>query len=264
MNNYINSKENSKIKYVRSLYTKKYRDEEKAFVVEGTKFVLEAIKEKANLNYIIIKASFRDKIETSLNLLDEQRNILYFICDDDVFDSISDTVNSQGVLAVIKKREYFIEDIITSYKYIVFLDRIQDPGNLGTMLRTVDAFYPAALVLNKGCTDVYSPKVARSSAGSIFRVPLVYCQDEIKTITNLKKNGFKVYSTVVDSSLSFEDILITEKICIIIGNEGSGVSQEIINLSDQAISIHMSGKSESLNASIAAGITIFETKKKLL
>lgn len=259
----IRSKDNSKIKYVRSLGTKKVRDEENAFIVEGIKFVNEAIMENAHIMYLIFSESVfgRTEIKELYNFA-MSSGTEAVICEDRIFSGAADTINSQGVLAVITKNP----DIKNTqdYKFAVLCDRIQDPGNLGTIIRTTDAFGPGLVILNKGCVDIYNQKVVRASAGAIFRVPFVHTESDEKIISELKDSGYKIYSTVVDSEYSFDDIEKSEKICIVIGNEGQGVSREIVKDSHAGITIKMSGRAESLNASIAAGISIYEIRKKLL
>ena len=261
----ITSKDNIKIKYVRSLGAKKFRDLDDAFIVEGIKFVNEAIKEKANIKFILISEGALEKNEVK-ELLEKliSGSIETVLCTDNIFDSAADTINAQGVLAVIIKKNNDAEEALKNYRFVIMCDRIQDPGNLGTIIRTADAFGPAAIVLNKGCVDEYNPKVVRASAGAIFRVPFIQGLSDEDILINLKDAGFKIYSTVVESDFSFDDIGNSERICVVIGNEGQGVSQEIIKDSHKSITIKMSGKAESLNASIAAGISIYEIRKKLL
>lgn len=259
----IKSKDNSKIKYVRSLNSKKGRGEESAFIVEGIKFVNEAIRENAHIMYLIISESaFRKTEVKKLYDFALESGTEAVICEGDVFDSAADTINAQGVLAVINRKKNI--NAINEYKFFIMCDRIQDPGNLGTIIRTADAFGPAAVILNKGCVDVYNPKVVRASAGAIFRVPFIHSDSDEKLINQLKESGYMIISTVVDSQYSFDDIGMAEKICVVIGNEGQGVSREIVSSSHMSITIKMSGSAESLNASIAAGISIYEIRKKLL
>lgn len=259
----IKSKDNNKIKYVRSLNSKKGRDEENAFIVEGIKFVYEAINENAHIIYLIFSEGALAKTEIKeLYYLSKESGADAIICDDNVFNSAADTINSQGVLAVIKKRQNI--KTVEDFNFVILCDRIQDPGNLGTIIRTADAFGPAAVVLNKGCVDIYNSKVVRASAGAIFRVPFIYGDSDEEIINSLKNSDCKIISTVVDSNYSFDDIEKSKKICVVIGNEGQGVSQEIASNSHMSITIKMTGRAESLNASIAAGISIYEIRKKLL
>lgn len=261
----IKSKDNNKIKYVRSLSRKKNRDEDSAFIVEGAKFVYESIAEKQDIMYLLFSESSLEKTDIK-KLYDFSRglNLEAYVCDDDVFKSAADTINAQGVIAVVGKNEYNADYILKNYRFIIMCDRIQDPGNLGTIIRTADAFGPAAVILNKGCVDAHNPKVVRATAGSIFRVPFVYIDSDMEIIRSLDEHGFKIISTVVESEHSFDDIKEQNKICVVIGNEGQGVSGEIVENSHMNITIKMSGRSESLNASIAAGISIYEIRKKLL
>ena len=258
----IKSKDNNKIKYVRNLNSKKFRDEENAFVVEGIKFVNEAFNEGADIKLLLISEEALNKNEVKEMMCLDDSKVL--VCSNQVFDSVADTINSQGVLAVINKNIKENNHIFNEYKFIIMCDRIQDPGNLGTIVRIADAFGPAALLLNKGCVDVFNPKVVRASAGAIFRVPLIYAETDIELINSMKDNGFYIVSTVVESDYSFGNMDKRDKICLVIGNEGQGVSQEIIDNSDIALTIKMTGRAESLNASVAAGISIYEIRKKLL
>lgn len=259
----IRSRDNSKIKYIRSLYSKKNRDTD--FVVEGIKFVREAVNEDAEIKFILLNESSIDKSEIN-DILEivKQKKVEFYCCDDNIFETVSETINSQGILAVLIKNQFSIDRILDDNRFIIMCDRIQDPGNLGTIIRNADAFGPAAVIMNKGCVDVYNSKVVRAAAGALFRVSIVtdYSNEEI--VSCLRKTGFKIISTVVNSCLSFDDIEKTEKICVVIGNEGQGVSKEILEKSDMNITIEMTGRAESLNASVAAGICIYEIRKKLL
>lgn len=261
----IKSKDNSKIKYIRSLNARKSRENDSSFVVEGIKFVGESINENAAIKFVLISesASLKNEVIDLIQILKE-KEIEFYLCEDNIFNSIAETINAQGVLSVVIKNNYNKEKILNDYKFIVMCDRIQDPGNLGTIIRTSDAFGPAAVIMNKGCVDVYNPKVVRATAGAMFRVPFIIGETSEEIIESVKKSGFKIISTVIDSEYSFENINECEKICVVIGNEGQGISREIIEESDLNITIKMNGRAESLNASIAAGICIYEIRKKLL
>lgn len=258
----ISSKDNSRVKYVRALNSRKNRQD--CYVVEGVKFVREAIDHKAEVKYILASSLRAEKDEVAaLVSAAKAAGIECLYCEESIFDGISDTINSQGILAVLAKDKYDVNKILESYNFVILCDRVQDPGNLGTIIRTADAFGPAAVILNKGCADAYSPKVVRAAAGAMFRVPVIDGYSDEAT-ADLKAAGFKVFSTVVSSPFSFDDVEEAKKICIVIGNEGQGISQEIIINSDLQITIKMTGRAESLNASVAAGICIYEMRKKLL
>jgi len=259
----IKSKDNGKIRCVRSLSSKKGRDEENAFIVEGIKFIKEAIGEKAHIKSLVFNENTLIKTQTK-EIYDFalKSEIEIIICQDNVFKTVADTMSSQGVIAVINRKKN--TKTIDDFKFAIMCDRIQDPGNLGTIIRTADAFGPAAVILNKGCADEYNPKVVRASAGAIFRVPFIHSDSDKEMLNQLKESGYLIISTVVDSEHSFEDIDMNEKICVVVGNEGQGVSREIAESSHMGVTIKMTGLSESLNASIAAGISIYEIRKKLL
>ena len=261
----IRSKDNGKIKYIRSLNSKKSRENDSAFVVEGIKFVGESINENADIKFALISesSSIKNEVSDLIQILKE-KEIEFFLCEDNIFNSAAETINAQGVLSVVYKAFYDKLKVLNDYKFIVMCDRIQDPGNLGTIIRTADAFGPAAVIMNKGCVDVYNPKVVRATAGAMFRVPFIIGETSEEIIDIVKTAGFKIISTVVSSEYSFEDINESEKICVVIGNEGQGISREITEASDMNITIKMNGRAESLNASIAAGICIYEIRKKLL
>ena len=170
-------------------------------------------------------------------------------------------MNPQGILAVIKKSKEntlkYEEDII------VAIDDIQDPGNLGTILRTVDSIGLKQLVVSKGTADAYNPKVVRSTMGAIFRVKVIEVENLKETIETIRKNNYKLLVTSLQTDDSIYDIDYNKKI-IVIGNEANGVSKEIQNMADQKIKIPMLGKTESLNASVATGIILYEYVRQKL
>ena len=161
----------------------------------------------------------------------------------------------QGILAVVRQKEYRIDDISDGELFII-LDAIQDPGNLGTIVRTAEAAGAAAVIMNKGCADIYSPKVVRSTMGSIFRVPFIYTEDLICAVDKIKSYGAYVYAATL-SGRNISEAKIKEKRAFIIGNEGNGISADILSLAAMEISIPMSGKVESLNAAVSAAILMY-------
>lgn len=260
----IKSKDNQKIKLVRSLENKKTRDLQGLYVIESVKLIEEAIKENVSFEFVFMSESLANKIDTS-NLIKafNENKIEYHIIENNLFKEVSNTVNSQGIIGIAKKHKNDIEAIIKNYNFMVFCDKLQDPGNLGTIIRTADAFGPCAVILSPSCVDAYNDKTVRACAGAIFRVPIVEIENSLDFIKNIQGQKFSVISTVIDSDKSFENIDNPNKICLIIGNEGNGVSKEIKDASDECITIKMTGQTESLNASIAAAISIYEIRKKL-
>ena len=183
-----------------------------------------------------------------------KENVIYV--SSKVFGSITDVSNPQGILAVIK-RSNKSDKIDYSEDIIVVLDGIQDPGNLGTILRTVDSANLKQIVISNDTADVYNSKVVRSTMGAIYRVNVIRSDDLLNDVIKMKENGFDIVVTSLDTNDSVYDIKYMKKV-IVIGNEANGVSMEIQEIADNKVKIPMLGKTESLNASVAAGIMIYE------
>ncbi len=254
--NIISSKDNELIKNVKKLKEKKYRDLENAYLVEGIKMVKEAILEKASIKQIIIC----DDCEKSDSI---PKDLMYEIAKYDctyvtnkIFKYISEVQTPQGVLAVIEKNNVNY-DINYNEDIIVALDDIQDPGNLGTILRTVDSVGLTQILVSKGTADCYNPKVVRSSMGAIYRVKIIECEDLLKTLKEVKKNKFKLLVTSLGDSKNIYEMKYNKKV-LVIGNEANGVKESVMNLADEKIKIPMLGRTESLNASVATGIILYE------
>ena len=245
----ITSKDNSKIKEIKKLKEKKYR--KTAFTVEGIKMLKEAISEKAEIDTIII----REDTELDFKLDSELEKKVIHVTKN-VFETISDVVSPQGVLVVINKK---IDDnkISKHADYILALDGIQDPGNLGTIIRTADSANIKQILVSKDTVDSYSPKVVRSTMGAIYRVKIIECEDLAKTLKSLQTTGFEIVTTDLHTDKSIYDMNYNKKI-VVIGNEANGVTPEIRELSNYRVKIPMLGKTESLNAAVATGIMIYE------
>ena len=175
---------------------------------------------------------------------------------ENVFNSITEVKNPQGILAVIERKNSENE-INYNEDIIVALDGIQDPGNLGTILRTVDSIGLKQILVSKETADVYNPKVVRSTMGAIFRVKVIECDNLEKTLKEIKKYKYEIVVTSLQTNESIYDIKYNKKI-IVIGNEANGVSKEIQEMADKKVKIPMLGKTESLNASVATGIVLYE------
>ena len=193
---------------------------------------------------------------SALNLLYDiaKNNCLYVT--KKLFLSISDVTTPQGVLAVIEKKKG-TEQIDYNDDIIVALDGIQDPGNLGTILRTVDSANLKQIILSKNSADPYNPKVVRSTMGAIFRVNIIEAENLAEILKEIKKHNFDVVVTSLETEESIYNLEYKNKI-IVIGNEANGVSKEIQEIADKKVKIPMLGKTESLNASVATGIMVYE------
>ena len=173
-----------------------------------------------------------------------------------IFLGLTNVVNPQGILAVVEKNNN-TNEIDYNDNLFLILDDLQDPGNMGTILRTADSINLKQIIVSKGSADVYNPKVVRSTMGAIFRVKVIECEDLTKTLKELKKHKIKVYATDLKTDKLMYDVDY-QKSAIVIGNEANGVSTEILNLADEKIKIPMPGKTESLNAAVATSVILYE------
>lgn len=252
----ITSKDNEIIKNIRKLKEKKYRDANNEYLIEGIKLIKEAVEEKAKIKLIVV-------CEESIEDGDIDQKLLYEIAKYDciyvnkkVFSILTDVQNPQGILAVIEKKNNE-ENINYKEDIIVVLDGIQDPGNLGTILRTIDSVGLSQVIVSKETADSYNPKVVRSTMGAIFRVNVIESEDLLKTLKNLKKHKYKIMATSLETNNSIYDVEYNKKV-IVIGNEANGVSKNVLEYADEKIKIPMLGKTESLNASVATSIILYE------
>ena len=258
----ISSKENELIKHIKKLKDKKERDISNEYVIEGIKLIQEAIQENVNIKQIIV-CDDCDKTESI------PKDLMYEIAKYDcvyvtkkIFKYISEVQEPQGILAVIEKNNKDRE-IDYTQDIIVALDNVQDPGNLGTILRTVDSIGLTQILVSKGTADSYNPKVVRSTMGAIFRIKIIECEDLEKILKEVKKHKFKVVVTSLQTENSIYEINYNKKV-IVIGNEAKGVEKNIQDLADEKIKIPMLGKTESLNASVATGIVLYEYVRQKL
>ncbi len=260
----ITSKDNEFIKHIKKLKDKKYRDQSKEYLIEGIKIIQEAIQENANIKQIVICDESENADLISRELMFEIAKHECICVTEKIFNTITDVKNPQGILAIIEKTSKEENQIDYDTDLLVVLDDIQDPGNLGTILRTVDSVGLSQIIVSKGTADAYNPKVVRSTMGAIFRVNIVECEDINETLKEIKANKFKTVVTSLKANKTIYEIDYKKK-AIIIGNEANGVKEEIINNADEKVKIPMPGKTESLNASVATGIVLYEyVRQKIL
>lgn len=254
----ITSKDNEVIKSIRKLKEKKYRDETGSFIIEGIKVIEEAIEENVDINKIVVCNEISENIPSELLYKIAKYDVIYVA--KNIFKLLTDVTNPQGILAVVSKNNNSLIDF--NEDFYLILDNIQDPGNMGTILRTADSINLKQIIVAKGSADCYNPKVVRSTMGAIFRVKVFEC-DLVQTIKELKKHEIKILATDLntDSNIYNTDY---ERTAVVIGNEANGVSQEILKLADERIKIPMLGRTESLNAGVATGIILYETVRKRL
>ena len=252
----ITSKDNEMVKYIRKLKEKKYREIDKVYVVEGEKLIKEAITENAKIKHIVISEQTLETRNIDKDFLNVLEQYSCNCVSDKVFATLTDVVTPQGMLAVIERKDGE-QSINFQEEMIIVLDGIQDPGNLGTILRTVDSAGLTQIIVSKTTADAYNPKVVRSTMGAIFRVNVIISEELTQTLETLKKQGYEVIITSLQTQESIYDMGNNKKV-IVIGNEANGVSKEVLEIADRKVKIPMLGKTESLNAAVATGIMIYE------
>ncbi len=252
----VASKENELVKHIKKLKDKKYRDMNNEYVIEGIKLVAEAIEEKVSIKQIILCDDCERNAVIPKDLMYEIAKYECIYVTEKIFKYLSEVQTPQGILAIIEKNNKDRE-IDYTQDIIVALDDIQDPGNLGTILRTVDSIGLTQILVSNGTADVYNSKVVRSTMGAIFRVKIIECEDLKQTLKEIKKHKYKITVSSLQTENTIYDISYNKKV-IIIGNEANGVEKEIQELADEKIKIPMIGKTESLNASVATGIILYE------
>lgn len=249
----IESTQNTTFKDILALKEKKYRDKNACFIVEGQKQVNE-ISKNWTIKTLVLSESYNKKsIDNSINTL---------IITDKLFKKLSSTLTPQGIIAIVEKKRYDDEVILKQSGLVLLLDNIQDPGNLGTIIRSADAFGAKAVFISKNSADIYSEKTIRSTMGSVFNIPVFNECDINLLIKKLKSKKFIIYTAALNAKLSLENVNFAKKTALVIGNESSGISKEIEKVSDFSIKIDMAGKAESLNAAVAASVIMYKFLEK--
>lgn len=252
------SKDNKLVKLALKLKKKKYREEENLFLAEGVRFVESAI-ENRSVKYILYSEKLYSTNGYERVLKDD---IDSYMVDESVLKDICDTENPQGVVAICIKKEYSLDDILKNI--IVIVDGVQDPGNLGTIIRTCDAAGAHGIVMLKGTVDLYNPKVLRSTMGSIFHIPIVFVNDLVDISGILLQNEYNILAASLDGDKSLYEYDFSAKTAVILGNEASGVKKENMSLATHLVLIPMEGSSESLNVAIANSVIVYEALRQRL
>lgn len=258
----ITSTSNARVKRLVNLKKKrKSRDEEKVFLVEGIRMFREVPVKQ--LEEVYVSESFYKKERDTVELVLKGSEVRPEELSDTVFDYVSDTKTPQGVLCVVRQMEYSLEEVTAGEcPMIMVLDHLQDPGNLGTILRTAEGAGVTGILMDQECVDVYNPKTIRSTMGSVYRMPFCYVEDLKEGICCLKKSGIHTYAAHLEGSQNYEKEDYRKPCAFLIGNEGNGLRKEIADLADIYIKIPMKGQVESLNAAIAASVLMFEAARQ--
>ncbi len=266
---------NAKIKEIRKLNEKtKARREAGLFVTEGPKMFMEAPLEWVKEVYVT--REFLDRVDresgsgtgetgSSLKISEMIGWLETEVITPEQMSKISDTQTPQGILCILKAPSYDLNDILShkgrtngdERKLVMVLEDIQDPGNLGTIFRTAEGAGASGIILSEGCVDIYNPKTVRATMGSLYRMPFIYSHELSETIGKLKAAGLTVYAAHLKGECPYDEIDYADS-AFLIGNEGNGLKDETAELADTYIRIPMEGSLESLNASVAASILMYE------
>lgn len=242
----ITSKTNIKVKQWMKYHQKKYRDQDKKFIIEGEHLIEEALNASV-LDILLV----RKGVESPFFNVKE-----IFEVSDDVMDKLSTNISKVDFIGIC----HYIENNIDQYDHVLLLDDVQDPGNMGTIIRTAYSFGYQVIFVSKNCVDIYNDKSIRSTQGALFHIPVV--QVDLKDqITELQSQKFAVIGTSLQNAKALREVQIPEKCALLFGNEGQGVHPELMTLCDTNICIEMHAF-ESLNVAIAAGICMYQFAKR--
>ncbi|MCL2099052.1 MAG: RNA methyltransferase [Oscillospiraceae bacterium] len=251
----ITSKNNSLITETAKLKHKKYRDEKKLFCVEGIKLSKEALNSNFCIKYIIV-------CEENAGIFERVKGCEIIQVSREAYKKITDESGFEGVMCVLEK-----PDDSAPLKYdrpVIILDNVQNPGNVGTIIRTADAFLCSDIILTGGCADVYSGKVQRAAMGAVFRQNIKISENIKIELAILKKNGYNIFAACLsENSCAVNSVNFGAKSAVIFGNEGGGLCEDTVKLCDESLVIPMNEGSESLNVAVAAGIILWEMKKQI-
>jgi len=241
---HITSLKNPKVAAWKALKDRKGRRESGCFLVEGRKMVEEALASAFDVETVLVQEGMELPDGLTMPVYELPAHVLAAVCD---------TKTPQGIAAVVRMKEQSALG-----KHIVVLDGVQDPGNVGTIIRTADAAGLDGVLLSNQCADVFSPKVLRATMGSIFRMNLRTTDDLPGELTKLREKGYSILSSQLDGTPFYEREKVAEQFALVIGNEGNGVSEQVQQTATHRVRLPMRGGAESLNAAIAAAIMMYE------
>lgn len=259
----ITSVKNQQVKYVQNLVKKgKARREEGVYVVEGLRICREIPGDEMKALYVTETFLEAERAETE--------GFLKYPCEivsDAVMKAMADTQTPQGILAVVRRKNWTLEEVTGRAEgncpaCVMILENIQDPGNLGTILRAGEGAGVTGILMDKNTVDIYNPKVIRSTMGSVFRVPFVYTEDLCSALKGMKRKGIRLYAAHLNGKNSYDQEDFTGPCGFLIGNEARGLTKEAAALADDYIRIPMLGQVESLNAAVAASVLMFEAARQ--
>lgn len=254
----ITSIANPQVKELLQLQKKsKARNEKGVFIVEGVKMFQEAPRDR--IEKVYLSESFEKKRGKEMNLSGLPVEVL----SDKVFSHVSDTKTPQGILCLVKQKKVDLSEMLEkTTPFLMVLDNLQDPGNLGTIVRTAEGAGVTGIIMSRDTVDIYNPKTIRSTMGSVYRMPFFYVEDILEFLEDLRGQGIRTYAAHLDGANNYDEESYKEACAFLIGNEGNGLRDEVAKKADIWIKIPMYGQVESLNAAIASSILMYEVSRQ--
>lgn len=260
----ISSSDNAFIKHLKQLERRKYRDKHEEYIIEGVRILYDALENKQRIkSAVFCDALYRTAGGESLLTRLVDQGIRVYHIPEKLYAEIADTESPQGIMAVLPRIQINLGQLLKKENGLyILLDRVQDPGNLGTIIRTADAAGVDAVLLTKGCVDVYNPKTIRSTMGSIFHLPILILEDQQEAQDFFKSNQIRILTTSLSAKCYHYEIDYRQAAAIVVGNEANGVSDLWMEAADDLVKIPILGKAESLNVSTAASIMLYEAVRQ--
>lgn len=243
----ITSTANDRVKFLKTLKTKKGREESGTYLLEGRRAVCDAIDNGVEFVCLLVEEGFPVDVLPACEIIEVSRHVI---------EALSETQSPEGLIAQVRKKNTaFSPDGLNGL--VIFLDHLQDAGNLGTIIRTADAAGCSAVILSEECVELFNPKTVRATMSSLFNVPVMITDNSLNALDALKNAGYTLFAAALGGQNVYERADFPQKSCVIIGNEGNGITAPVMAKADKKLMLPMRGKAESLNAGVAAGIFIY-------
>jgi TrmH family RNA methyltransferase len=263
MREVISSENNDRVKYLKKLYRKRQRKDQGKYILEGYRIIDEALQSRAEIDTLYITPEFAITQKGKGLLARIEPDKVVFL-EERLLNKLADTATPQGIIAIAIEQDYKLEDLFGNSGLILVLDRLQDPGNMGTIIRTAVAAGADGIITLKGSVDIYNLKVLRATMGAIFNIPIITNMEfaEFKEIIRGKGKEFLLVSTDTSGERYYTEYEYNKPVILVVGNEANGIRKEILKLSNLVIKIPIIGQIDSLNAAVAAGIVIYKILEK--
>jgi len=262
----LTSIHNDRVKSWAALLEKKHRDRSGLFLIEGIHLVLEAFAERADIQSVVYHAErgIPEELLRSdvIGNADASSHAVWFQASSSVMAKCTGTDSPPPVFAVVKKPQSNKTELFRSDSFVVVLDGVRDPGNVGTIIRSADAIGAHAVILGKGCADIYNPKTVRSTMGSLFHLPILEGAELTGLLAEAKEHGIQLVGTSLQAEHTCYSYDWKQPTWLLMGSEGDGLSAQVSAMVNTSVIIPMAGRAESLNVSVAAGVLLFEALRQ--